>query len=164
LVRYRTYVPYPAERTERDDLGYLLAKASRRWDEVLGVRCRAHGFPEVRPAFGSVLLPLFRRDGQRMGELAAAARISKQNLTTLVREVEHSGLVRRRADESDRRAQRVWLTDRAEEFRPAAAQIQAEMSVLVSRELSPRTVAVLRRSLAAIASMPDTRDGPSDGR
>jgi DNA-binding MarR family transcriptional regulator len=164
MVRYRTYVPYPADPTERDDLGYLLAKASRRWDDVLRVRCRANGFPEVRPAFGSVLLPLFQRDGQRMGELAAAARISKQNMTTLVREVEHSGLVRRRADDSDRRAQRVWLTDRAEEFRPAATQIQAEMSVLVSRELSPRTVAVLRRSLAAISSMAETLDGSSDSR
>lgn len=99
-----------------------------------------------------------------MGELAAVARISKQNMTTLVREAERSGLVRRRADESDRRAQRVWLTDRAEEFRPAAMQIQAEMSVLVSRELPPRTVAILRRSLAAISSMAETLDGRSDSR
>jgi DNA-binding MarR family transcriptional regulator len=164
LVRYRTCVPRPADPTERDDLGYLLARASRRWDDVLRVRCLAHGFPEVRPAFGSILLPLFQRDGQRMGELAVAARISKQNMTTLVREAERSGLVRRRADESDRRAQRVWLTDRAEEFRPAAMQIQAEMSVLVSRELPPRTVAILRRSLAAISSMAETLDGRSDSR
>jgi DNA-binding MarR family transcriptional regulator len=164
VVRYRTSVPRPGDPTERDDLGYLLAKASRHWDDVLRVRCRAHGFPEVRPAFGSVLLPLFQRDGQRMGELAAAARISKQNMTTLVREVEHSGLVRRRADVSDRRAQRVWLTDRAEEFRPAATQIQAEMSALVSRELSPRSVAILRRSLAAISSMAETLDGASGSR
>lgn len=164
MVRYRTCVPHPADPAERDDLGYLLAKASRRWDDVLRVRCRAHGFPEVRPAFGSVLLPLFQRDGQRMGELAAAARISKQNMTTLVREAERSGLVQRRADESDRRAQRVWLTARAEEFRPAARQIQAEMSALVSRELSPRGVATLRRSLAAISSMAEIPDGPSNGR
>ena len=157
-------MPRPADPSERDDLGYLLAKASRRWDDVLRVRCRAHGFPEVRPAFGSILLPLFQRDGQRMGELAATARISKQNMTTLVREAERSGLVRRRADESDGRAQRVWLTDRAEEFRPAAMQIQAEMSVLVSRELSPRSVAILRRSLAAISSMAETVDGHSDSR
>jgi DNA-binding MarR family transcriptional regulator len=157
-------VPRPADPAERDDLGYLLARALQRWDDVLRVRCREHGFPEVRPAFGSVLLPLFQRDGLRMGELAAAARISKQNMTTLVREVEHSGLVRRRADETDRRAQRVWLTDRAEEFRPAAARIQAEMAALVSRELSPRTVGLLRRSLAAISSMAEKLDGSSDSR
>jgi DNA-binding MarR family transcriptional regulator len=157
-------VPRLADPTERDDLGYLLAKASRRWDDIMRVLCRAHGFADVRPAFGSVLLPLFQRDGQRMGELAAAARISKQNMTTLVRGVEHSGLVRRRADESDRRAQRVWLTDRAEEFRSAAAQIQAEMSALVSRELSSRTVSTLRRSLTAISSMAEPLDGHSGSR
>ena len=159
LVRYRTDVPDPAEPVERDDLGHLLAKASQRWDEVLRARCRAHGFSEVRPAFGSVLLPLFQRDGLRMGELAMAARMSKQNMTTLVREVERSGLVRRRRDDTDRRAQRVWLTDRAEEFRPAATQIQAEMSSLLSRVLARRTVATLRRSLVAVSSMSDTVDG-----
>jgi hypothetical protein len=50
-----------------------------------------------------------------------------------------------------------------EEFRPAATQIQAEMSVL-SRGLPPRTVAILRRSLAAISSLAETLDGPSDSR
>jgi DNA-binding MarR family transcriptional regulator len=93
-----------------------------------------------------------------MGELAIAARISKQNTTTLVREVERSGLVRRLPDENDRRAQRVWLTRRAEEFRPAAMQIQAEMSGLLRTQLTPRAVSSLRRSLAAISSMTDAPD------
>jgi DNA-binding MarR family transcriptional regulator len=140
-------------------LGYLLAKASQHWDEVLLARCRAHGFPEVRPAFGSVLLPLFQRDGLRMGELAGWARLSKQNMTTLVREVERSGLVVRRPDQGDRRAQRVWLTPRAEEFRPAAMRILEEMAALLNRELPARTVATLKRSLLTIMSLPIT-DSP----
>jgi DNA-binding MarR family transcriptional regulator len=139
---------------ERDDLGYVLARASQRWDELLRERCRAHGFPEVRPAFGSVLLPLFNEDGLRMGELADRARMSKQNMTTLVREVESGGLVVRRPDAADGRAQRVWLTPRAEQFRPAAAQILDEMNALLLRELSPRAVGALRRSLRMIMSLP----------
>jgi DNA-binding MarR family transcriptional regulator len=144
------------EPPERDDLGYLLAKASHRWDEVLRARCRVHGFPEVRPAFGSVLLPLFQRDGLRMGELAAWARLSKQNMTTLVRQVERAGLVIRRPDEADDRAQRVWLTPRAERFRAAAERILDEMAELLDRRLSARTVATLRRSLATIMSLAAT--------
>ena len=154
MVRYRTFMPRDLETAERDDLGYVLAKASQRWHEILRERCRAHGFPEVRPAFGSVLLPLFTDDGLRMGELADRARLSKQNMTTLVREVERGGLVARRPDEVDGRAQRVWLTARAEEFRPAAAQVLDEMNALLVCELSPRAVGSLRRALSGIMSLP----------
>ncbi|MCH7491434.1 MAG: hypothetical protein IID05_12155, partial [Gemmatimonadetes bacterium] len=48
---------------ERTDLRYLMARTSQRWDALLVERCRVHGFPEVRPAFGSILLPLFQEDG-----------------------------------------------------------------------------------------------------
>jgi DNA-binding MarR family transcriptional regulator len=151
---------------ERDDLGYLLAKASQHWDEVLRARCRAHGFPEVRPAFGAVLLPLFQQDGLRMSELAGWARLSKQNMTTLVRQVERAALVVRRPDEGDRRAHRVWLTPRAEEFRPAAMRILEEMAALLNRELPPRTVATLKRSLVTIMSLPmtDSPEGAESAR
>jgi len=89
-----------------------------------------------------------------MGELADRARLSKQNMTTLVREVERGGLVARRPDKADGRAQRVWLTPRADEFRPAAAQILDEMNALLLRDLSPRAVGSLRRSLRVIMSLP----------
>ncbi|HEY1292681.1 MAG TPA: hypothetical protein VGJ60_06260 [Chloroflexota bacterium] len=43
----------------RENLGFLLAKASQRWNELLGAHFRQAGYPEVSPAFGSILLPLF---------------------------------------------------------------------------------------------------------
>src|SRR5438874_13480909 len=98
---------------DRDDLGFLLAKASQRWNELLYERFVAAGFPEVRPAYGSILLPLFEENGLRMGELAARARLSKQTMTTMVRLLERDGLVRREQDPADRRAYRVRLTARA---------------------------------------------------
>ena len=82
----------------------------------------SRGFPEVRPAYGSILIPLFEEDGLRMGQLAERARLSKQTMTTLVRLTERDGLVTREPDPSDRRAARVWLTDRSREFRPVAEQ------------------------------------------
>lgn len=89
-----------------------------------------------------------------MGELADRARLSKQNMTTLMREVDHSGLVVRPQDEADGRAQRVWLTARAEEFRPAAARILEEMDAMLLSKLSPRAVGSLRRSLGVIMPLP----------
>ena len=48
----------------RDNLGFLLAKASQRWNDLLYERFVAEGFPEVRPSYGSVLIPLFEEDGE----------------------------------------------------------------------------------------------------
>ena len=122
----------------RENLGFLLAKASQRWNELLFERFVAAGYPDVRPSYGSILLPLFEEDGLRMGELAARARLSKQTMTTMVRLLERDGLVERRADPSDGRATRVFLTERARSFRPVAEATLAELDKLVVRVLTAR--------------------------
>ena len=111
----------------RENLGFLLAKASQRWNELLYQRFAATGYPEVRPSYGSLLLPLFEEDGLRIGKLAARARLSKQTMTTMVRLLERDGLVERRADPSDGRASLVFLTEHARNFRPVAAATLAEL-------------------------------------
>ena len=77
---------------DRDDLGFLLAKATQHWNELLMERFRAAGWSEVRPSYGSILVPLFEEDGLRMGELARRARLSKQTMTTMVRLLERDGV------------------------------------------------------------------------
>ena len=80
------------------NLGFRLAKASQRWNELLYESFVDAGYPEVRPSYGSILIPLFEEDGLRMGELAARARLSKQTMTTMVRLLERDGLVERGDD------------------------------------------------------------------
>jgi DNA-binding MarR family transcriptional regulator len=116
-----------AERLTTDNVGFLLAKASQRWNELLYDRFKAAGFPEVRPAYGSLLIPLYEEDGLRQGELARRTRLSKQTMTTMARALERAGLVERRADPTDARATRMYLTTRAREFRPVAEEILAEL-------------------------------------
>src|SRR5215216_7825478 len=94
----------------RENLGFVLAKASQRWNELLWGGFSEHGFAEVRPSYGSVLVPLFEEDGLRMGEIARRSRLSKQTMTTMVRLVEREGLVVRERDPEDARAFRVQLT------------------------------------------------------
>jgi len=81
----------------------------------------------VRPAYGSLLIPLFEEDGLRQGELARRARLSKQTMTTMARALERAGLVERRGDPEDGRATRLYLTARARAFRPVAAEILADL-------------------------------------
>jgi DNA-binding MarR family transcriptional regulator len=137
----------------RDDLGFLLAKATQRWNELLYARFVAAGYPEVRPSYGSILVPLFEEDGLRMGELAARARLSKQTMTTMVRLLEREGLVERRPDASDARAARVYLTRRARVFRPTAEKALSELDRLAARKLTAAGRDDLRKALRLLASL-----------
>jgi DNA-binding MarR family transcriptional regulator len=137
----------------RDDVGFLLAKASQRWNELLYDRFVVAGYSDVRPSYGSVLVPLFEEDGLRMGDLAARARLSKQTMTTMVRLLERDGLVERRSDPSDGRAALVLLTERAHRLRPVVEETLAELDRLVVRRLGARGRAELREALRELADL-----------
>jgi DNA-binding MarR family transcriptional regulator len=137
----------------RENVGYLLAKASQRWNELLYERFRREGFKEVRPSYGSIILPLFEEDGLRMGELAERARLSKQTMTTMIRLIERDGLVRRQRDPEDRRAFRIYLTARAGSFRPVAESVLRELDELVEKRLSQAEFSRLKTSLQEVMSL-----------
>jgi DNA-binding MarR family transcriptional regulator len=143
----------PDGRATRENLGFLLAKASQRWNELLYERFVAAGFPDVRPSYGSILVPLFEEDGLRMGELAARARLSKQTMTTMVRLLERDGLVERRADPSDGRAALVFLTHRARSFHPVAEATLGELDRLVVGALTTRGRDEMQAALRLLADL-----------
>jgi len=108
-------------------VGFLLAKASAHFNGLLLDRFAEAGFPEIRGSFGSLLLPLFERDARRVGELAAAARLSKQSLTGLVAACEQAGLVERERDPTDGRAFVVRLTARGRRFQSVAERVLGDL-------------------------------------
>jgi DNA-binding MarR family transcriptional regulator len=137
----------------RGDLGFLLAKATQRWNELLAERFAAAGYADIRPSYGSVLVPLFEEDGLRLGELARRARLSKHTMTELVRRLERDGLVVRRADPSDGRASLVYLTSRTRALEPIAAEVLAELDLLVRRRLDDEGVDTLKAALVELLSL-----------
>jgi DNA-binding MarR family transcriptional regulator len=132
---------------DRDDLGFLLAKATQRWNEQLRDRFRDAGWDEVRPSYGSILVPLFEEDGLRMGDLARRARLSKQTMTTMVRLLEREGLVRRRPDLDDGRASRIFLTAKARKFEPVAERTLQELANLAQERLGDRRLQSVKNAL-----------------
>jgi DNA-binding MarR family transcriptional regulator len=116
-------------------------------------RFSERGYPEVRPSYGSVIVPLFEEDGLRMTELARRARLAKQTMTTMVRLVERAGLVERRADSADARATRVFLTPRGHDFEPIATEVVAEIDELIGQSLGRRRVRELRGALGELAEL-----------
>ena len=140
-------------RVDTGNLGFLLAKASQHWNELLAERFAERGFADVRPSYGSVLLPLFEEDGLRMGQIAERARLSKQTMTTMVRLCERDGLVYRERDPQDARAFRIHLTERAKDFRPIAGEILRELDAEVLATLGERQRNALTRALKGVMEL-----------
>jgi DNA-binding MarR family transcriptional regulator len=142
-----------AAAVSRTNVGFLLAKASQRWNELLADGFRASGHGDVRPSYGSVLVPLFEEDGLRMGELAARSHLAKQTMTTMVRMVESAGFVERRTDPADARATRVHLTRRGRRLRPVAAREVARLEGRVEERIGDRRASALRATLAEVIDL-----------
>jgi DNA-binding MarR family transcriptional regulator len=136
-----------------ENVGFLLAKASQRFNDVLVERFAAHGFGEIRASYGSVLVPLFERDGLRLGELAAAARLSKQAITGLVKRCEADGLVERAPDPVDGRAFNVRLTSRGRAVRTVAEDVLRELDDELVRALGVRDRDALVRALKGVMEL-----------
>src|SRR5947209_17178651 len=142
-----------ADRLDTGNLGFLLAKASQHWNELLAERFSERGFAEVRPSYGSVLLPLLEEDGLRIGQIAERARLSKQTMTTMVRLCERDGLVCRERDPDDARAFRIHLTERAKDFRPVAEEILRELDRKVLAALGERQRSALTKALKGVLDL-----------
>jgi DNA-binding MarR family transcriptional regulator len=137
----------------RENIGFLLAKASQRWNSLLYEKFREAKYHEVRPAYGSILIPLFEEDGLQISVLAKRARLSKQTMTTLLKLMEARGLVTRRPDERDARASRIYLTEYGRRFKSVAVRVLGEMDELLSKRLSKRDISILRRCLRELMEL-----------
>ena len=98
------------------------------YDVVSTARAIRRDFDRRAAALGTtraqwrVLAKLARQDGQRQVELADFLEVEPITLCRMVDRLAEAGLVERRPDESDRRAWRIHLTDRA---KPVIAELEA---------------------------------------
>ena len=139
--------------TRTNDVGFLLAKASQRFNELLTARLAERGYADVRASFGSVLVPLFEEDDLRLGELAVRARLSKQAITGLVKQCEQAGLVARERDQGDGRAFRLRLTPRGRALRGVADEVLAELDAELVAALGRQNHQALTRALRGVMDL-----------
>jgi DNA-binding MarR family transcriptional regulator len=145
-------IPSAAASTTTN-IGFLLAKASQRFNDRLVQRFAERGFPDVRASYGSVLVPLFERDGLRLGELAAVSRLSKQAMTGLVKLCEQEDLVVRERDVDDGRAFRVSLSARGRRFQAVADDVLRELDEELVRSLGTRKRDALVEALKGVIDL-----------
>ncbi len=142
-----------SDRLSRENTGFLLAKALQRWNDLLRRRFAEEKYGHVRPQYGSVLVPLYEEDGLPMGELARRARLSKQTMTTMIRQMERDRLVIRRPDAEDGRVTRVFLSSQAQAFRPVAERVLGELDRALARRAAALSLPAARDWLKAIADL-----------
>ena len=89
---------------------YLLTRAGLTMTALLKRQLAAAGVAEVRPSYLGALMCLWREDAQQSAALGRCAGLEPSTMTGLVDRMERGGLVKRRPDPEDRRAQRIHLT------------------------------------------------------
>ena len=136
-----------------EDVGFLLAQGLRRFNEHLMERFAAAGFRDIRPSYGSVLIPLFAEDGLRLSDLARRSGLSKQAITGIVKLCEEDALVVRERDPDDGRAYRLRLSAKGRAFRHVAEKVLANLDQELVRLLGRNDHAALKRALKGVSEL-----------
>jgi DNA-binding MarR family transcriptional regulator len=129
-------------------LVYLLSVAQRRVHRAVTARFEG----AVSPAQAGLLFVLGTHDGVVLGEAGAALDLGPAGISGLVDRTVAAGLVERRADESDARAWRVFLTSKGRKSLLRAKEAARAMNVRLADGFSDQEIDVVARWLASIQS------------
>ena len=119
-----------------ESLGYILGRAARTLGAFINRRFDALGI-EITCEQWSILVSLWQKDGQTQQEIASQTCKDKTSMTRLIDTMERHGLVKRTANDKDRRQKRIVLTDKGRkiygrvvgEMQKSLHQVEAKMSV-----------------------------------
>lgn len=105
-----------------ETLGYLLSDIVRLMTARFDARARAHG---ITRAQWSLVAALVRAEGASQAQLAEVLQVTPMAIGRLVDRMEKAGWVERRSEPGDRRAHRLYLTERAHAVRPRLRLLSA---------------------------------------
>lgn len=109
----------------------------------------------LTPTQLAVLGALLRHGPRQLTELAAAERINPTLLSRVVGRLEEAGLVRRDAQEQDRRAYVVSITEQGSDLASTLRQERREELAAVMGGLEPQHVTALRAAIPALEALAD---------
>ena len=141
-----------------DSIGFLISDVSRLMRRRFDERAREIGV--TRPQWRA-LTALSRHEGINQGHLADLLEVEPITLCRMVDRLEDAGHVERRRDPSDRRAWKIFLTDRS---RPLLAQLSAIADDLFVTALAGVAAADSTRLIATLDRIRDNLSGTDDGK
>ena len=96
-----------------DCLSFYLSKAYQRVTQTVKQRLAPYG---VTPVQYALLKVLWEKDNQSGAELGERLQLDSATITGVLDRLEHSGLIERQSHVSDRRINRIVLTERGREL------------------------------------------------
>ena len=137
-----------------DCIFYLISRVTLTVTSALKKEFIAAGMKQAKPAYLGVLISLWREDGPKVVDLGRRAGLEPSTMTGLLDRMERDGLVVRAADPTDRRVQRIFLTDAGRDVRePIRRVVENTLSIVfdgISDGDISKTTHLLRRVLANV--------------
>ena len=137
-----------------EDLPFEIAETAHAMRRTFDRRAASLGATRAQ---WKVLFRLTRMPGLRQVELADMMDIEPITLSRIVDRLDEAGLVERRADPADRRAWRLYVTDKAQPLVAELRRLGTELAAEAFAGLTPERLEFLRETLAQV------RDNLSSG-
>ena len=135
--------PLPVNR----EIAFTIMDVARMLKTYADQRARGFGISRAQWA---VLLRIDRSEGLKQSELAEILDLQPISLTRLLDRLADNGLIERRADPNDRRANRLYLTPAAKPLLAKLADLGTDMMETVLEGLDDKANARLLRDLASM--------------
>lgn len=126
-------------------LFFLLSAANRRVQRWIEAEMAAKG--GLTAAQSGVLFLLAKRDGALIGEVAEALDATRSSMTGLVDRMARGGLLERRPDPEDGRAQRLYLTGKGRDALAYAKRGLDSINAQLTEGFTPEEVDAVARWL-----------------
>ncbi|WP_322011750.1 MarR family winged helix-turn-helix transcriptional regulator [Paraburkholderia sp. J12] len=128
-------------------LVYLLNVGQRRLQRWTQARTAVGG---VTASQAGLLFFLAKHDGALMSEAAAALDVGASGMSGLADRTERAGLIERYADETDRRASRLWLTAEGRAAMKRSRSGLTELNARLTEGFSEEEIEVVARWLESL--------------
>ena len=131
---------------------YVVTRASLVMTSSFKKSFAGAGIGKIRPPYLVVMWCLWEQEGMKMSELARCAGLEPSTMTGLLDRMERDGYVSREPDPDDRRAHKIFLTDKGRKEKDTVARMVDETLGLlfegITDEEIDATNDVLRRVMA----------------
>lgn len=147
-----------------ESIGFLINDVARLMRRNFNRRAQGLGLSQAQ---WQALAYLRRQEGVKQVTLAETLEIQPITLARLIDRLEEAGLVTRRPDPNDRRAIRLFLTEKAKPLLKKMQELSAETRRQATMDLTEEgrrqfvlTLQTVKQSLLAAESQPDGDDLP----
>ena len=141
-------------------IGYLVGRLSRAIIKRLSKKFQDAGV-DVSYEQWSILVHLYRQDGQTQQALARTAVKDKAAITRLLNGLEKKNIVLRIPDQNDKRSNLVYLTNKAKELKPHLVGFVEEMLEEAEQGIDPDEMTRCRATINKIFANVDRLNNPA---